>query len=356
MYKSIQACRGLAALQVMLYHLGAGIAGPQYLQVDEFWQAFRFGNSGVEFFFVLSGFIISFVHRRDVGAGPAACLAFIQKRALRVYPVYWIILAGVAVLCLLTGVQRALPHDVASTLETVLLIPRDRVAVGGTGAQVLIVAWTLQYEMVFYACFALVILSRAAAIGIAAAFIWVFVHCSGGSCSFPQAFFANELILLFVMGAALAWIPKGSLSMQAARVILAIGLIGFLLLAASDVIGDPLPKAWRSLAYGSCFSIWILGLLRAEDRGWVFGRSAWLQYLGAASYSLYLLHFPLINALCKVAVALGLNGYPGATCVFVTATAVILVVTFAFHERIEKPLVGYLSHLRFARTQWPIPS
>jgi exopolysaccharide production protein ExoZ len=346
MYKSIQACRGLAALQVALYHLGAGLAAPKYLGIDLFLRACKFGNSGVEFFFVLSGFIITLVHRRDFGAGLRPFAGFAWKRSLRVFPVYWIILGAVSIVCLFTGLERALPRDVASTLATALLIPRDRTVVGGTGAPVLIVAWTLQYEMVFYAFVALLILSRSAALAVAALYVFNFIGCSGATCGFPQSFLANPLILLFVLGAGLALIPKGTMSLRMAFVTAAIGLAGFMVLAGCDVFGFPAPRAWRSLAYGVCFAVLLLGLLRAEDRGHVFGTSPWLQLLGAASYTLYLVHFPLINLLCKLAVVVGLRGYGGTACAFFAILVVVMAVAIAFHLLIEKPLLQYLSALR----------
>src|SRR5882762_1925446 len=150
MYKSIQACRGLAALQVVLFHLGGILAAPKYFGLPGFGRAFIFGDSGVEFFFVLSGFIITWVHRRDFGK-PAALPAYISKRLIRIYPTYWTIFLSVFLLAWTSPALRSgLPATPGLLLRSLLLVPQDPTVAGGTGAPVLIVAWTLQYEMIFY--------------------------------------------------------------------------------------------------------------------------------------------------------------------------------------------------------------
>jgi peptidoglycan/LPS O-acetylase OafA/YrhL len=72
-------------------------------------------------------------------------------------------------------------------------------------------------------------------------------------------------------------------------------------------------------------------------------RSGFLALLGDASYSLYLVHFPLISALCKLVVALGLTGVLGATVAFPVILASCLLVAIALHLYVEKPLLAWLS-------------
>jgi peptidoglycan/LPS O-acetylase OafA/YrhL len=56
----IQIFRGLAATLVVLYH--ASTVGGAHLHVQFLNDLFHFGHCGVDFFFVLSGFIILHAH------------------------------------------------------------------------------------------------------------------------------------------------------------------------------------------------------------------------------------------------------------------------------------------------------
>lgn len=67
MYKSLQAGRGIAAMLVVLFHLGGAFAAEKYFGIAAFSIPFKFGSAGVELFFVLSGFIIFSAHRDDIG-------------------------------------------------------------------------------------------------------------------------------------------------------------------------------------------------------------------------------------------------------------------------------------------------
>jgi hypothetical protein len=83
-FRNIQALRMVAALLVVIGHSGAfGLiaSGPFNIHLVAY--------SGVDVFFVISGFIISTVATRQE-ANP---WLFLAKRAGRIFPVYWIVLA-----------------------------------------------------------------------------------------------------------------------------------------------------------------------------------------------------------------------------------------------------------------------
>jgi exopolysaccharide production protein ExoZ len=350
-YRTIQTCRGVAALAVVLFHAGGTLALPKYFNLPVLADAFVFGNAGVEFFFVLSGFIIAHVHGQDLDA-PDRLPGYLAKRALRVYPTYWIIFAGVCLLALASPALRAqLPQDPWVLLLGMLLIPQDPAVVGGSGAPVVIVAWTLQYEILFYLLFAAAIVRRWLALLVVVVLVANQVSCLQG-CSFPRSWFGSNLLLLFAFGAAVAWLANGRFTLQRPMALVWLALGSSVSLAVLD-----LNSSWdslavdRSIAYGVVFALLLFGLVQAEGRGHIGGGGKAMQLLGDSSYALYLVHFPLMSALCKLLTAAGFRGMAGAGFALALLILASICAGVAFHLWVEKPVMRGLRAL----LQKPVP-
>lgn len=377
MYKSLQACRGFAALMVVFYHARGVIAQPKYFGESVFGDAFVFGGSaGVDFFFVLSGFIIIWIHARDIGQ-PQRLAAYLTKRAIRIYPTYWIIFAAVyAAAMLVPTLRQTMPTDGWMLLKSLLLVPQESLVTGSTGAPVLTVAWSLQYEVVFYAFIALAIAAPRVCLVALALWTFNFINCRT-VCSFPFGFLADFRILLFVLGGAVARLcaatasaTGGHAGVSAAshkplrlspwvdRAALAIGASCFVAGATWQTLGNTdvnigsehVIISMLTVLYGLGSGCVIFGAVKAEDRGVVwFGQPAW-QVLGAASYALYLIHYPVISIVVKALTWLGLRGAGGALLAFAVAAAVSIALAILFHLRVERPMLRSLNAWR-----WPVP-
>lgn len=315
MLRSLQAGRALAALMVLLFHLGPTVrhyfgAAPLYVP---------FGHAGVDFFFVLSGFIITAAHRADVGR-PERLGRFLWKRFVRIYPVYWIVF-----LAAFAGAFRLVDLSPAAFLHALLLTP--------TGvAPVISVAWSLQWEVIFYLLFgALIVHPLLAAVAL------VGVVASG----LPEAPMYMGLFLAGVLAALVADRPER----LPGRSLAALGAAIFGLACVHDVLSGVKPTAW--LGVGAAVAI--VGLVRAERAGHAFGGGQWMQLLGDASYSIYLIHYPLISAGCKLATALGLRGPAWGMAVYPVLLAATLLAGVGLHLAVEKPLLRRLNRRVQAR-------
>lgn len=141
--RGIQVLRGIAALLVGFHHSRASV--PQ----TQGWP--EFGASGVDIFFVISGFVMAHATRR-IGDDPLMrrvrnAIGFLAKRVLRVVHLYW--------LALLWTSRRALSNGVVHPrlVNNFLFIPRFTPVYPDMLWPSVIQGWTLNYEMFFYALF-----------------------------------------------------------------------------------------------------------------------------------------------------------------------------------------------------------
>ncbi|EFH09465.1 acyltransferase family protein, partial [Teichococcus cervicalis] len=186
----LEAGRGIAALLVMLFHI-SDTAFHNLFGQRPVGAAFAFGYAGLDFFFVLSGFIITHVHLDDLGRRERV-RPYLWKRISRVYPAYWIVTLLYAGLALAS----AGGLEPGRLLASLLLLPGPPLLLG--------VAWTLVHEMLFYLLFALAILAPRA--GLAIGLAWVALSLLLPKGIGPLADILFELRHVeFLMGALAAW-------------------------------------------------------------------------------------------------------------------------------------------------------
>ena len=342
MYKSLQGTRAVAAIFVVLFHLGLTISLKKYFDIEEFSIPFLFGSAGVEYFFVLSGFIIYSAHYKDISQ-PDKIAIYIKKRFVRIYPAYWIVFISVLILAFLTGQDTSSSrYDPLVLIKGFFLVPQEKTWSGGTGSPVIDVAWTLQYEVFFYIFFCALILNR-----------WIFIFISIFLCyigfseiliEYPSAFLkliAGKWFLLFFMGMAVSFLCKNlKLSIFSYTFFLCSGLLVFFLLSLDTVIKDKFIPFEKLMPYGVASALIIFGLVGLEKSGQVLLDGKWMQRLGDSSYALYLIHYPVISVLCKIAIALKvdkLNVY-GALMTYLVIFMACIFLSMMFHVFVEKPI------------------
>ena len=348
-YRTLQAARAVAAVLVVLFHLGGSFASERYFGIKAFDLPFAWADAGVDFFFVLSGFIITAMHRRDFGQG-ARLLPYLRKRALRIYPTYWmvcllVLLAALAV----PSLRHAIESAPLTALLSLLLVPQDPAVVGGTGATILFVAWSLQYEVLFYLLFALFIVNRP--LGVLAVLLLALNMLGCGldasGCGFARSFLASPYMLLFAVGVGCAYAthPMHSrLRLPGPGWIAALGLAGFFGFGLFETLaGRSLPPE-RHLVYGLLAGVTVIGLVQAEREGLIVLRSRLLALVGDASYSLYLLHIPVISLACKFLLAAGIDQPALLVPAFALTATLCVVVAVVFYRLVERPVLALLQH------------
>jgi exopolysaccharide production protein ExoZ len=150
----------LAAWGVVGHHLVDSLNN--YLARGRFEYMPRFGSFGVEVFFVVSGYVMMLTAaRRELSPG-----RFLVERLLRIAPPYWL-LTLVAFATMTLGFHAfSLQHaGVDRLLASLLFLPWFEG--GRTAMPIVFPGWTLNYEMMFYALFALFLPVRSEAVRIA---------------------------------------------------------------------------------------------------------------------------------------------------------------------------------------------
>lgn len=292
--KVLQAGRGLAALAVVLYHLNGSTFGRSGYFAGELDPLLAAGRSGVQFFFVLSGFLMMWLHA-DMLGDRTRVRPFVMKRVVRIYPTYWAVMTVLLpIYFIMPGFGDGDETQLWTIVSSYLLLPEHT-------DPILDVAWTLRFEMFFYAVFALLIAFPR--VMLPAIFGWgvAMLLLQFTDLGYPGSFFLAPICLLFLYGMIAGAIARRRV--RHASWLAAIGLIGFAVTWWAEVHLD-LSRLAQIHGYGLSTALALTGLvaLERDDRFRVPGA---LVYLGETSYALYLIHPPLLSLLAKTAVATG---------------------------------------------------
>lgn len=355
---SLTGVRGLAAVWVVLFHIqlfGAELGVKPLAGLP----ILRSGWTGVDLFFVLSGFVLMLVHEQDFSRLRWAPLArFAWLRFFRVYPLASVVLLLILLLTLLDpAFARAYRHSgvppnftVSSFFRTLSLATRWWSPTDGDWNQPV---WSLSVEILGYAAFPFVAFFAGKVkqvwalllIALACLYYPTFVAHFHANKTFNDDIFwgaGSRMAGAFTGGIVLARLHR--LTPEAWR--RAQGWVGDLglvaLLAALLVPGG--------VAYATiCFGIIVYGI--ASGRGlanWLFGLpvSVWL---GRISFPLYLIH---VMALTWI--RFNIENVPNPEWERLPGLGLYLVFCFAvawlLHIWVERP-----TH-NFARNAFPRPA
>ncbi len=329
---TLQAGRGLACLIIMLYH-NVGNYFP-FGGNDPLTLFFRFGPSGLLFFFVLSGHIITHVHWDDLGQ-PRQALMYIRKRFLRIYPFYWVILSGmVALYALLPAFGKPSDRDAWNIISSYsLFLPTPM-------TPVVPVAWTLFHEILFYSVFALCILHKR--IGLSVLIMWIagsLLSIVDADPDFYVNFYFSRYHLMFGMGMLVCLQLRYDYFKINGFLFAFAGCLIFAVSAMDDDYFAYLNLVAHDLLYGLGSAFAILGFVTLEQAGRLH-ISRPLIVMGDASYCMYLTHWPLFSLMVKIAGFSHLANYLPVEAIYGVTSVIVVLLGVALHFWLEKPSIA----------------
>jgi len=287
--RSLTAIRGVAALYVMCHHIVLFMFLPS--QMTRPIQRLYMGYSGVDIFFVLSGFILTTVY---LDLTPGGLKDFALRRILRIYPLHLTVLAAMAGMTYFSIIWPANTADWRTLPEVALLVhPFFGITHGFWNG----VTWSAGVEMSCYLLFpfALFLLRRLPIVAVALLVLaagyteWRFqvIHpdqWTGWLC--VQRGWHG-----FALGMALGLL---AVRVTVPRVLVLIVELAAVAVLARSILRVSLPPV--PLAAGAL--IWMLGesigpIARILSTGLFF-------FLGRISFSIYLIHYPLIDVFARL--------------------------------------------------------
>jgi exopolysaccharide production protein ExoZ len=328
--ESIQWLRFVAATLVILYHIEVEL----FRLVDGHQNHFGFGASGVDLFFVISGFIMVYITQYRA----EGFLSFILRRLVRIVPLYWLLTLA---LLALTWVSPALIHstklDCAHVVSSFLLLPYPH-PVLEVQRPLLVPGWTLNYEMFFYMLFGsllfLPLVQRIVAVGSVLT-TFVALRFFLGNESRLLDFYGFPIVLEFIAGMAIAWVYF-SCDRLPRSLIVGAAIFGFVVFAVGIRAGVS-EHGSRVIWWGlGAASIVLAALFTEKSYGWPNVRV--LRHLGDASYSIYLSHLFVISAVGLLIKQLSLFSLLGAMGTRVVMVISALAAGSAIYSRLEQPM------------------
>jgi peptidoglycan/LPS O-acetylase OafA/YrhL len=338
----LDGLRAIAAFLVVFYHFGIPLVS---------------GGAGVLMFFVLSGFLITWLLLRENDElGSVSLGGFYARRSLRIFPAFYCYAAVALGVMILRHTRIVWPQ----TLASLFYVSNYYQAINGDPNTGFSHTWSLAIEEQFYVLWPLTFIllrqnyrrmSQVLAGAILAIWIYravlVFVfHVHQGYIYEAFDTRADHLLIGCLLAVMLRarlfagfwnWISIRSWAAAAVAGLLAISSI------AESVYGPMYRDSVSFIANPLLTAIWITQLIALRDvRWWHWTSWGWVRYLGRISYSIYLYQQLVVGIPKKL-----LPHLP-TLVQFIATIALVVLVASGSHFLIERPFLKLKT--RFQRT------
>ena len=334
---NIQALRGVAVLLVVFRHLLP--VETKYAQFDYVVpELFLIGASGVDLFFLISGFVMVSV-TRSAFHSKGGIQKFLYHRIARIYPLYWFYTSIILCVYLVQpSFVNSSQGNQVNILASYLLLPQTLLPIVNVG-------WTLIHEMYFYFTFAVLLFLPKnyllpGLIGWGGLILIGSINLSGSDNSFFDIYF-SPLTLEFIIGCMMGILYySGSIRGNAnaiALIALALWTVGYYLFRETS--GNGAPLGWmRVLVFGFPAALgFYAALLYEKNHGAIM--PPWLCKIGDASYSIYLSHVLVLGVVGRFWSFFAFEGYWDNILMLPLMLIAVLVYGKVSYHYIEKVML-----------------
>ena len=352
--------RGLAILLVLIGHSGFLEALPNAWMLE-------YTRFGVDLFFVLSGFLITGILADSKGS-QHYFRNFYARRALRIWPLYYLVLFLAFVIAPLFAPSMR-PAAAGIWPAFVFYVQNIALASRLTYPFALGATWSLAVEEQFYLTWpVLVFLLKQRTLAFVAVLLVImslslrlFFHFHGAPLGFVHFFTLSRLDSIAFGSLAALWLRSPSCTIIRWRTrayqFLGLGVAGTILARVlmhrnSSVVGYTL----LAFAFTGLLGISLI----SDPRSSLLGRSvsaAWLRYIGRISYGIYLLHYPLFVLWARFADSLSFyqaHKIAGNLLAFAGQIALVIMAASISWRFFEEPILRLKELFPSAsETHWP---
>lgn len=363
--RELDGLRGLAVLLVLIWHFyGALVDTEMGWWAKASYHTFILGRTGVDLFFVLSGFLITKIVLGRTSSNHHFLSVFYVKRALRILPPY-LLLVGVFWSVVASGVSNPVFSNETPLWRHLTFTQNFWMSEKGTwGPSGISVSWSLAIEEHYYLFFPLLALTlpRTALPGVLCLIALASIACR---CA-VYAFYPDNAYLGYVMtfsrldglavGGLVAWAfvsgeMKSWLLENGKRIkvflLVLLGIVPLLGIAIAHKLAANMfywGHTFLTLLYATVIAVVLLNI-GADCTRWL--RSKALCFLGRISYSVYLFH-PLFLASFFL-IAKRSERISSWTDVGIAIAALVITIVFcsALYRYYESPILALGKQMKY---------
>lgn len=331
----MEGLRGFAVFLVFLVHYSSLIRPQMSGDAHNFVDAVHaLGNVGVDLFFVLSGFLIY----GSLLSKPWRLNSFLARRIQRIYPAYLATFGLYVMIFMVLPERSKLPAEAVDAFWYLMqnlflmapLLERE---------PMIVVSWSLTYEMGFYLTMPLLMLGLSW--GSVPShwrhrLLWVFALLLLAALTWAGM---AERLVMFAAGMLLYERWSGKLALPSMRWLLLLGVLSVVFVI------QPLAGYFGTVAKLAVLAVFFMVLCHAcfsQTPAWLANAFSWapLRWLGNVSYSYYLVHGLALQAAFMLVDQIHIEGQLTVwayTALMPVCFAVTLVPALLLFVLVERP-------------------